>query len=84
MAKQLNVNLAFTADVSQAQQNINALKTSLNSIASITPVTGTQLSADLQIAVNSAKQLQYHLDRRSKIPDSYRCDQRICWQQFVP
>ena len=61
MSKQLNVNLAFTADTSQAQQSINALKTSLQSIVGMQASPGAQISADMKIAVDSAKELQVQL-----------------------
>ena len=61
MAKQLNINLGFTADISQAQANIQALTQSLRQISSIQPFGGVGLSKDLQVAVNSAKSLEQHL-----------------------
>ena len=61
MPKQLNVNLGFSADTSQAQQKINELKASLNAISSIQPSFGMNLTKDMQSAVSSAKTLQTHL-----------------------
>ena len=61
MAKQLNINLGFTANISQAQANIQALQQSLNQISSIKPIGGGTLAKDIQIAVNSAKSLEQHL-----------------------
>lgn len=61
MAKQLNVNLAFTADTSQAQQNIANLNKSLNELSSIQPLKGMTLSKDMQSAVSSAQELKTHL-----------------------
>ena len=60
MSKNLNVNLSFTADTTQAKKNILDLQNSLNSITSIGN-TKLKLTDDMQIAVNSAKQLQMHL-----------------------
>lgn len=61
MAKQLNVNLAFTADTSQAQQSINALKASLQQITNMPSSPGAKMSADMQLAVESARELQIQL-----------------------
>ena len=61
MDKQIRVNLGFTADTSQAKANIEALRTSLNQLSSITPFSGGQLTQGLQSAVSSAKELQRHL-----------------------
>lgn len=60
MSKNLNVNLSFTADTTQAKKNILDLQNSLNSITSVGN-TRLKLTDDMQIAVNSAKQLQMHL-----------------------
>lgn len=68
MAKQLNVNLAFTADTSQAKRNIEELQVSLNKISSIShQAGGLQLTKDMQQAVNSAKDLQTHLNNAFNI-----------------
>lgn len=61
MAKQLNVNLAFTADTSQVQQSINSLKASLQQITNMPSSLGVKMSADMQLAVDSAKELQIQL-----------------------
>ena len=61
MNNQVNVNLAFTADIKSAQATINQLKTSLNQIASTPVFNGGQLTKDMQMAVDSAKSLQTHL-----------------------
>ena len=61
MNKQLGINLKFNADVTSAVQNLRNLQQSLNLI-STTPIhVGDKLSADMQIATQSAKQLQFHL-----------------------
>ena len=64
MAKQLNVNLAFTADTGKAKVQIQELQTLLNQIAytgAISSSTG-QLQQDLQKASSAAKELQFHLN----------------------
>ena len=61
MAKQLNVNLAFQADTSQALRNIQDLQKALNSLSTIKPMEGLTLTKDMQVAVNSAKELERHL-----------------------
>ena len=60
MAKQLNVNLAFTADTSQAKRNIEELQRTLNNITSMGSG-NLKLTKDVQQAVESAKSLQTHL-----------------------
>lgn len=61
MAKQLNVNLAFTADTSQAEKNLQQLKQTLNAVATTTAPGGLALTKDMQAAVASAKELQTHM-----------------------
>lgn len=61
MAKQLNVNMNFTADTSNVESNLNRLKASLNQIAS-TPVKMGSVNEDLKQASVSARQLQIHLN----------------------
>lgn len=61
MAKNLNVNMNFTADVSNVESNLNKLKTSLNQI-STTPIKMGTVSEDLKQATVSARQLQVHLN----------------------
>ena len=64
MAKQLNVNLGFTADVSQAKQALSDLNHSLKSISNININGSTDLlNQDMQKAISSAKQLQTHLQQ---------------------
>lgn len=60
MAKQLNVNLAFTADTSQALRNLQELKQNLSQIASM-DVSNVSISAELKTAASSAQALQTHL-----------------------
>ena len=61
MAKQLNVNLAFTADTTQAKKNILDLQNSLRNISSI-GFNNSALTKDMEQAVASARQLQMHLN----------------------
>lgn len=61
MAKNLNVNMNFTADVSNVESNLNKLKVSLNQI-STTPIKMGTVSEDLKQATVSARQLQVHLN----------------------
>ena len=63
MAKQLNVNLAFTADTGKAKTQIQELQSLLNQIShqSIAS-TGANMSNNITQAANAAKELQYHLN----------------------
>ena len=61
MAKQLNVNLAFTADTSQAMQTLQSLKQNLQTISSI-DITPKGISTELKNAVASAQALSQHLN----------------------
>lgn len=61
MAKQLNVNMNFTADTSNVESNLNRLKQSLNQISS-TPISMAKTNVELKEATNAAKQLQVHLN----------------------
>lgn len=61
MAKQLNVNMNFTADTSNVESNLNRLKQSLNQISS-TPIKMGNVNEDLKQATVAARQLQVHLN----------------------
>ena len=61
MAKQLNVNMNFTADTSNVESNLNKLKQSLNQISS-TPIKMGNINEDLQKASEAARSLQGHLN----------------------
>lgn len=62
MAKQLNVNLNFTADTSQAENNLKSLKTTLETIGAQGNLLGpNKMNDSLQKAVVSAKDLSSHL-----------------------
>ena len=62
MAKQLNVNLAFTADISQAKAKLQELQNTLTQIVN-TPTSsfGVKMTKDIQSAVRSAAELKVHL-----------------------
>lgn len=59
MAKQLNVNLAFNADTSQAKKSIQELQQSLSKISSMKVGDNLQLKE----ASEAAKMLSYHLNQ---------------------
>ena len=61
MAKNLQVNLAFTADTNAAMTNLQKLRNSLTEISSLPFSLGKNISSDLQMAANSAQSLQNHL-----------------------
>ena len=62
MAKQLNVNLAFTADASQAKAQIESLKHALSEVATL-PAKASSLfdDASIQKASQAALELEQHL-----------------------
>ena len=64
MAKQLNVNLSFTADVGKAKAQIQELQSLLNNIASNSFKTGANndMTKKLAEASAAAKELQLHLN----------------------
>ena len=64
MAKNLNVNLAFTANASQAKAELNALKKSLNELVSGTALKTPdfQFTKEIQDATKAAAQLKVQLD----------------------
>lgn len=59
--QQYNVDLNFKANVKEAEGNIRKLQQSLASIANMRAPAGLQLNTDMQKAVSSAKELQYHM-----------------------
>ena len=61
MAKQLNVNMNFTADTSKAKSQIQDLSNSLQKIASTPISVGDKSANDLQKASQAAMDLQKHL-----------------------
>lgn len=64
MAKNLNVNLAFSANTSQVRVELNALKKSLNDLVSGTALKAPdfKLTKDIQEATRAAAQLKVQLD----------------------
>ena len=68
MAKQLNVNLAFNADVSEAKQQIESLSKSLKDIAKM-PGNASSLFDDTEIkkASAAALELEQHLSKAVNI-----------------
>lgn len=60
MAKQLNVNLAFSADTSQAKAKVQELQSTLMSISSGANLTVNQ--EGISQAITAAKELQVHLN----------------------
>ena len=64
MAKQLNVNLSFNADVKQAQAQIQALQKSLQQVAKL-PGKASSLFDDVNIrkASAAALELEQHLSK---------------------
>ena len=63
MAKQLNVNLNFTADTRQAESNLASLKQQLETLAAQGNVLGSnKMNDNLVKAVQSAKDLSKHLN----------------------
>ena len=65
MAKQLNVNMAINADVSQAQSALNTLQASLKKIASTPSVLFDDVS--LKNASRAALELQQHLQNATNV-----------------
>ena len=65
MPKQLNVNLAFTADTAKARKDIVELQNALSKLSSSTikDSFGKEIDADLQKSINSAKELQLILEK---------------------
>ena len=62
MAKQLNVNLAFTADTEKAKQQIAELYRTLNQVASASASSPNLFNtAQLKEGINAAKELRNHL-----------------------
>ena len=65
MAKQLNVNLAFTADTGKAKSQLQDLQTSLNHLVQTTAskTSGLGLTRDLNEAINAANELKIKLQQ---------------------
>lgn len=68
MAKQLNVNLAFTADTSQAKAQIQSLQQTLMNLTTATSLPGaTKITSDLVSAKNAAGQLKIALQQATNV-----------------
>ena len=64
MAKQLNVNLAFTADTSRAKQQIQDLQNQLSSIINMpTAGLGADMATKINQASRAAAELKVHLEQ---------------------
>ena len=63
MSRQLNVNLAFTADTAQAKAQLQDLKSQLNTIATTPVSVGQSLTPELQSASKAAAELAAHLNQ---------------------
>ena len=61
MAKQLNVNLAFTADTSQAKAQLQDLQNQLSKIVSYQPSTQLGLTKNIREASQAAAELSAHI-----------------------
>ena len=68
MAKQLNINLGFTADTSQAKAQIMSLQTELTKITQ-TPISllGNKTQSEINGAIKSVAELQQHLKAATNI-----------------
>lgn len=67
MAKQLNVNLGFTADTSQAAQQIQNLQKQLSSLVNQPVGIGQKLTADIMKATEAAAELKMHLQNATNV-----------------
>ena len=67
MAKQLNVNLAFTADTSQAAAQVRNLQTQLTNLINQPVGIGTKMTAEIQSAVSAAAELKVHLQNATNV-----------------
>ncbi len=61
MAKQLNLSIGVRADTSQARAQFQALQSDLVKLGSMSTI-GTFNNADMQKAIQAAKDLQLHLN----------------------
>ena len=67
MAKQLNVNLAFTADTSQAAAQVRNLQQQLTSLINQPVGIGEKLTPGIQAAANAAAELKVHLQNATNV-----------------
>ena len=67
MAKQLNVNLAFTADTSQAAAQVKNLQQTLTQLINQPVGIGQQLTSDIIKATQAAVELKMHLQNATNV-----------------
>lgn len=68
MAKQLNVNLAFIADTSQAKAKIQELQNSLTALVNApTGNFGNKMTKDIQQGIKAAAELKTHLQKATNV-----------------
>lgn len=67
MAKQLNVNLSFTADTSQAAAQVRNLQQTLTQLINQPIGIGERLSADMVKATHAAAELKMHLQNATNV-----------------
>ena len=68
MAKQLNVNLAFTADTSQAKTQIQQLHNQLNTVMNQSSFgMGAEMTKSIHEASRAAAELKMHLDQATNV-----------------
>ena len=69
MAKQLNVNLAFTADTSQAKAQLQSLQTQLSGLLNSTngQSFGNQITGDINKASKAIAELKLHLKNATNV-----------------
>lgn len=69
MAKQLNVNLAFTADTSQAKAQLQSLQTQLSGLLNSTngQSFGNQITGDINKASKAIAELKLHLQNATNV-----------------
>ena len=69
MAKQLNVNLAFTADTSKAKAQLQDLQTRLSNLTAGKRIPGMELgiTKDIQEGISAAAQLKVQLEQATNI-----------------
>ena len=60
MSKQLNVNLKFSADITNAKAQLQQLQTQLSNLTTGTSI-GGKITADIQQGINAAAQLKHSL-----------------------
>ena len=67
MAKQLNVNLAFTADASQAARELQSLQTQLTNLVKNPIGIGDKFTKEIREATSAAAELKVHLQNATNV-----------------